>query len=502
MGEASAPMFGLEEIRGGENCFAVSTMNRSTRHSTALQSLVSTRELTPAGAQWVTQTLDPFHDWEVTPTGYPDTTVGNSFIQTVNLSKTYTMSAPSDVSIFTLPQLGTRTMYQQGFSSPTVLNPAFSASYGLLGPLNVVVTAGGQATMPGFNPLTQAWLSCPAPTLVDAFDLSPYLVGDTRLVGIGFEVHNTSPELVKSGAVVTYKTAQSTTDSMIYTVPPGGAVVADLVPVVRSVMPPATAAEALLLAGSQQWEAYDGAYVVGSLAHSSNPIDVANYKDQIYEPTFTPVPDAAGYAGIGLVPRVTTLFPNSSNWVQSTPWNTVGAYFTGLAVNSVLTVNLKAFIECFPSSDQVSYVSLTRPSNPFDPLALELYARASFLLKPGTLVQNNPDGEHWQVVKDVLDDIVPRLSRAASMTKSLVTGVKKARSRVEDAQNNSKIFGIDALSIGGDRKRGILVGAQRNEGRKARQEGEASAAAPPRTGLSRGQRQRRNAAAKKASTQV
>jgi hypothetical protein len=419
--------------------------SRLTQNSTALNALTASKELSQLGSDWVTQTLDPFHDWQILPSGYPDTTAGQSFIQAVTLTKTTTIDlVPKDIHIFTLPQLTQRTYWQFASATPTYQGAtSFTAiPYGNLGPVNIVTTTAGMPSMPYYDPAVNLWVGINSPLdpsfNVTSFDFSPYLVGESRLVSLAFEVHNTTAELLKSGSVVTYRSPQSLTKSQYVFGEP-----ADYPEksynVYRSVLPPANSAEALLLAGSQQWEAYDGAYSVATLCAKENPAAESDYIDQMYEPNYT-APDANGISGIILAPRENELFPNFQNPVQVTPWNTNGAYFAGLQVGTVLNITVRAYIECFPEPDQKSYLSLTRPSCPFDPLALELYSRAAYVMKPATKVGNNAGGDHWRMVKSVLAEVAPKISKVIAPVEGIVRAVRKKKGNVEgDSKLQSQI---------------------------------------------------------------
>lgn len=400
-----------------------------------MQSLVHTQELSEQAANWVTQSLDPYHDWQRDPAGYPDATNGTSFIQVVNLSKTITCVGPRDVHVFSMPQLTRREMYQYPVKSPTYTDSLSPVTfYGGIGPLNIVVTDLGAATMPYLDTTTGLWTPAASANMaVSAFDLSQYLVGQTRLVSMGFEVHNTTPELYKSGSVVTYQTPQTLTRSQLI----NGLVTGTRANVIRSVLPPATQAQALLQSGAQMWEAMDGNYNVVTMCSKENPIYDPDYADQLYQPTFTK--DSGGTVqGIILYPRAADLFPNTSTNVQPIPFNTSGAYYAGLAASSTLTVTLKAYIECFPSPDQISYVSLTRPACPYDPLAIELYSRAAFRLKPGTKVENNAGGEHWAMVRNIITSIAPRLAGPLNMATSMARRIRAGKNTAEDIAKHAK----------------------------------------------------------------
>jgi hypothetical protein len=172
----------------------------------------------------------------------------------------------------------------------------------------------------------------------------------------------------------------------------------------------------------------------------SNPIGVGDYSDQFYTNATTTGADPNGVVGYYMGPRKAQLFPATANNSRPIPFNTAGAYVTGAALGTTLTVVLKAYIECFPTPDLKSYVTLTEPSVPYDPMALELYSRAAFHLKPGVKQAANPAGEYWRMVKGVISEIAPTVGSAVHAVETAGRQVAKPVKAVID---QTKTFGDD-----------------------------------------------------------
>lgn len=386
-----------------------------------LNPLIRQNELTEDGASFIAQATNPFNDNARKSVGYPDLTNGNSFIQVVTLTQTIPVITPTDYHVFSMPILTTQQVFQRKLVSSTIIDASVAGVvYGdgvaRMGLLNIATANPNAATMPYTD---EAGVSFPANIReLFHFDFSPYLIGNSRLVSFGFEVVNTGPELLKSGAIVTYRSPQSLASSNF--------VLSDapenMKPCMRISMPPATASEALLLHGSQQWDAYEGAYCIGSLSTVNNPATRKSYEDLFVEPSA--VNNGAGQ--YILTPRTSVLFPSTDGGIQYAPWNTSGAYVTGATVGTVLTIVAKAYIECFPNPDQKSYVTLTQPAAPYDPMALELYAKASYSLRPATLRSNNPGGEWAKMVSSVIGSVMPRASKAITAVTAATPKIKKA----------------------------------------------------------------------------
>jgi len=83
----------------------------------------------------------------------------------------------------------------------------------------------------------------------------------------------------------------------------------------------------------------------------------------------------------------------TSNLMEQTAFHTSGAYFTGLSLQSTLTVTGNFYIERFPSQLETDLVILAKPSPGFDARALELYSHALSGLPPGVMVKENGLGD-------------------------------------------------------------------------------------------------------------
>lgn len=380
-----------------------------------LEQMTAEKQVTEEGTSWLSQALDPFHDFSRRPTGYPDLTNGNSLVQEVTLSKTITLTEAGDVHVYTMPILTSATLFQGQMSNNQVIDDQSSFfGYGpnvdsRVGLVNIAVAATGENTVPYYNPISGSPEYSNLLQL-EYFDFSDYLVGNSRLVSLGFEVINTSPELVKSGAVITYRSPQVLeTSNVVFSSGEDGY---KFHPVTRLALPPATPEQALLLHGSQQWDAYEGCYAVASLSTINNPPASRNYTDPLFLDS-----SLAQHGHPFLFQRKSTIFPSEFSNTQYTPWNTSGAYFTGLSATTSLTVSVKAFIECFPTPDQKAFVTLTGPACEYDPRIMEFYARASYRLKPAVPRNMNPAGEYWQIVKKIIGTVAPRAHKAVSMAK-------------------------------------------------------------------------------------
>lgn len=385
--------------------------------------------MTPEGANWVRKSLDPFHDFVVKVDGMPDESTANVVVQeitqSVNISAPAGVTSNWDCHIFTLPEMTDPSCYL-GALPPTyfeyVLNRGSTGTVGYnsaavqpatggypWGLLNWVTSDPGGPTTPVSGiPFT-------AHGGANVMSFQPWMNGQKRLIALGFEVHDTTADLYKQGSVVVYRMPQTIspasylaqTDTIA--IPVTGQNIIDNV--YQSRLPPATQAEALLLPGSAQWESREGAYCVATMQPELNSITGYTEGGRIFTRG-----DIALATGTDLVLSTPVRALNGSKpnmdfavpcQLRPTPFHTSGAYFSGLNVQSTLTLTVRLLFESAPTPENQQLVVLAHPSPDYDPVAIEVYKSASQQLLPGCKVSMNASGDFWDTILDIIADVAP-----------------------------------------------------------------------------------------------
>jgi len=234
-----------------------------------------------------------------------------------------------------------------------------------------------------------------------------YVNSKSRAVGWAFEVLNTTAELYKQGTVTAYRMPQidigmiantSAVDSIGNFVFQGSKYRAYS-------LPPSTAAEALVLPASKQWPAERGYYGVCTLMNETNLMETCCNEGRMYlerevivdqttvlSAIFTPAQSNAQTGS-------TLLYP-----AYHAPYNTNGAYFTGLSYQTTLTINMKLLLESAPGP-RSPLATLAEPSPAYDPEALRVYSQLVTKLPVGVPFDENPDGEWFRTVLGTLGTI-------------------------------------------------------------------------------------------------
>jgi hypothetical protein len=373
----------------------------------ALDRLEASKGLTPEGRDWLIAALDPFHDSELTLAGYPDVLTASTVVQLVKqqLQITVPTTGPGtvtagnnwDCDVVMWPMLAVHPVGISSIVSPVgiIATGAGGSGFDAGG---LTVSAGPQGN--GLWPTNT--LNNTSATYTQLNPL-PYIKGQGRVIGMGFEVVNTTAEINKQGQVTAWRqpTKWTPTSLNVATTP------SQYVNGLTTRLPPSTIAQCQLLYGSRSWAAAEGAYVVSRQNGEDNPARIPSFQSSIY----TSGDFASGVQDIVYTENVATTFNGSqvtnSDWYL--PFDLSGVHFTGLSFATTLTVNVRWLIERIPGPLEADLVVLATPSCPYDPLALDIYCRCLRDMPPGVMLKENPLGEWFSKVLSTVGNIAPKI---------------------------------------------------------------------------------------------
>lgn len=361
--------------------------------------------------EWMTAVLDPYHDNSYDVEGLPDERTAPSVVQIHNQS--YTLTAP-------LLSSGNwdATIWYSGFNS--LIN---APSSGGLTPeatesihtydhasLNLGIPFGAlniQAVPAG----TDFACAAASPNVGYTYvALGSCLSTDRcRVIGVAFEVHNTTAELTRQGSMTVAMLPDCGEDvcSVQYcdtNAAPIGAVSlqADRGPTIASTLPPLQA-----VPGSQTWPAADGVYAIPRMTKCPreimqfNQINASSPTNRTGSVRRVPiVADTAGNVG---TPEMTGWYTPSGT-TYSTPlirpfrpsgFSPIQTYWTGLSSATTLTVTFRTIVEYFPALDS-PLLPLASPSACFDPDALRIYSEIISMAPYAVPVSENAAGDYFR----------------------------------------------------------------------------------------------------------
>jgi len=363
--------------------------------------------------KWLIEITDPFHDTEIETVGHPDLTTVRSITQCY----TFTTNVSALVSV------GTSTWDCQVLFAPVTplssgnlgLAPcAISASSCNLGSSSASFLTPGWGIYSGANGFDLATASNTLVVVNNSLTIPNQVAsGQYRIVAAAVEVKNTTPSLYRGGSVTAWRAPSMTPQTAyVYNSP---STTTTPITVMCSNAPPTTLAKAQVYPSSRTWGAEEGLYSVASLCAAENPFIIAG--PVAPPPVFLPAPSLAqiianstlnGWAWPNFAQGVT--LNNIANMGFSIiPFNWQGAIFAGLNSNSTLQVTARYVVERVPSVSEPDYLVLTRPPADYDPLALEIYTRATTKLPVAVTVGENPLGEWFNDVLEVVGEWAPKI---------------------------------------------------------------------------------------------
>jgi len=372
-----------------------------------LQKLADKRQLTPDGKEWLTLALDPFHDYNHQVAGYPDAdcsqTTVSCYQYQVELAAPAGVAGNWDAHIYNMPicrpdDYGLFSMDTQ-WSKITEPNPVINNCR--TGPLCIVTNAAG-SPLGNVIPVSATAQKTTLPAATTNYDLCG---GITRVIGMGYEVTNTTAEINKQGTITAYRMPQLGSRYQIGAANNAGTFIAGATGEMWR-EPPSTPAEANLLKGTRTWGASEGVYATCFQNSVHNPLAQVESAQILFQPN--PHPGAVSVVratyfntvGPGAVApngSVVSFPPN-----QVMPYDTTGVFFTGLSNATTLTVKLRVYVERAPTYSEPNLAVLASPSAGYDVRALELYAAAVNMLPVAVKVGENAKGDWWRAVVGVL----------------------------------------------------------------------------------------------------
>lgn len=393
--------------------------NRVSRGEHIMQQLVDQNTLTPSGRDFLIASLDPMHDNQLKDlAGWPDVEAASSVVrcikQTQSVSSNTTGVWDFSLNLFPFLQNIPAAAGQRANNLIAAMDPAaLVRPYG--GLAGYQLTPGQELDLINNSPTFQLCLD------------DVYSSGASRIIGIGIEVINTTSSLYKQGQVICWRQPNgSILDRHHFTliqaegdVPLSGAVIQEF---------PRSVPQAMLIAGSRQWEASDGCYIVVPFVGQDNPPQLVGYTQPLMRvqfeddnnavdrtfsvPLATTVPVADFNPGVLMTPVMIDgragFGPVLDNFVQQAtklyPIQQVGAYFQGLSEQTTLSVTLNVFVETFPTVAEPEIVVLATPSAIYDPVALQIFSNALSTLPVAVPAGFNPFGEWFTDIVSTLSD--------------------------------------------------------------------------------------------------
>lgn len=366
---------------------------------------------TDQGKAWFETVTDPFKDKPMKTEGYPDTVATASVVSRVHYTES--LSRPSSVPAGN--NWDANIILNNIVSFHSVGNVQFNAqrSLDVVGAIGAAGPRGGLEMYAGPTGVTLGGGHFQKNMPLG----NEFMVGTFRVLGMAFEIHDTTAEIEKQGSLVCYRMSSlnnsdhSSSINCFSSASPAqyGAIVQN-----KSGNFFQSSQSAALQPFSKIWEAKHGCYCVATMNSQTNqPIEVENVATYTVDTT-----SPTGAYGSAMSVDANNIL-NILQPTAATPFNYSGAMILGANSNSVFRVDVIYLVERFPNavSDPV-LATLATPSPAYDPCAIELYSRIARELPVATKVGNNDAGDWIASIADLLSTIgVPGMPIVKSLSK-------------------------------------------------------------------------------------
>lgn len=402
--------------------------------------------------------LDPFHDTTLNVVGLPDEYSGRSIVY--DLRRQIQISRPSsiastanwDAHVAIKPTMTTWDNGSKAYNCGSAKLEYNNNKHNILtldadaagtaaqfpayvpqnSPVVVNMTESGNGTfMPAISDSADRWAGI---DILSGMDLAP--TTKFRVIGLAFEVHNTTAAIDRQGLVTCYRTGQDKQDYLLNIRKDTGPVIFGPLPVAVRQGPPTSVAYAQQLDGVS-WKAEEGCLVVSPISFEHNPPSSFNAEFTVDSATVAANGDLLVYAPAG---AYTTTSPNIYACASAEiPTSLSGAYFTGLSPETTLSLVVRAFIEVFPRFDDPNF-ALARPSPAYDPEVATVVTAIQRAMLPGYPVGMNAKGDFFAAVVDKLKGAY-RIGKAGLGIAADLTGdprLKAARAGISATESLAK----------------------------------------------------------------
>lgn len=412
-----------------------SVVNKMNRLNQSFASTMQKSGCSQASIDYAKMTLDPFHDSTLAVVGAPDSYTGRSLVydvrKQITLSKPATIGAQNwDCHIAAVPFMhqyvsgGTSSICVEtsnsSFVVPVVDATSAPISNSFAFPTSSPVLVNSVPA--GVSTYTNEYAQADAMTGLNILaGLNLNVTDKFRVIGLAFEVNNTTAEINKQGSVTCYRT-QSDSEYGNLRGFSKGVTSGTLTPVRQFPLrilqlPPNDVSQAQQLDGVA-WKAADGALVPVCIDFDENAPRFYNTENVLYQSgldwsiTFNSNPAIAGKVGwcpstmfgtsFGTA-TVSTVVPSGSLSLEI-PMMQSGAYFTGLSPATTLTLSVRAFVEVFPAPYSPNY-ALARPSPAYDDKLSALLCGIQSQLLPGYPASMNAKADFFKNVVGFLGNV-------------------------------------------------------------------------------------------------
>lgn len=341
---------------------------------------------------------DPYHDYNLRATGYPD---GRATISAVRrFTARETIMCP-----FVLQDGDTWSFHAH--TTPLHANVRLS-SYIISG--NQLTTSDTTSTSQYYGPVNVTYFHYRNSALINTItkplgpDVTTLANKRTlrRTVSLGFEIHNTSAELYKAGSLTVYRAPSTWSSTDLWIKSPSDVGSAYLPYHVNNIASlPQSISAANLLPNSRTWDAAKGAYCV-ALPTPDNQFSNIMCSNVLIDV------DGKNW---GVHPAATEDLDRTL--ITYSPLACVGVYSSLYAdSNQTFTIDMRQITELMPSPQDTVNLQFASTAPQCDVQFLKLYKQMFNQIPPGVHVNKNASGDWFRSIIRIAKDVLPSILSA------------------------------------------------------------------------------------------
>jgi hypothetical protein len=250
-----------------------------------------------------------------------------------------------------------------------------------------------------------------------------------RTVSFGYELHNTTAELTKSGSLTVYRAPSNYHEVHGYTViTPGGTVSPFSATYINQT--PASLERATNYPNTRTFEARQGVYSV-CLPHPHNKFSPSIKSNIVLASGNNDTNAAIAYVGVDAGPTA-----------SHSPMSCTGVFSSKYSTEQTFTLDFRQVLEILPSPTDAIDLSYASTCPDMDTVALKIYKRMYNKIPPGVPVGQNASGDWARTLVAIAKSILPGIAaipgpvgRIAAIASPIVGAVDQAINSTVDSYN-------------------------------------------------------------------
>lgn len=333
---------------------------------------------------------DPYHDYNLSAVGYPDGSAIMSAIQRryarTTIANPFTLTAGQTWAfhIYATPLHFMSTLSTGSLAGNTLTFSGVGVNHG---PLNIqYFKYDGSGVI----------LESQTVALGSASPYSNTNMSQVRTVSLGYEIHNTTAEIQRSGSLTVYRAPSNYHDVNMWS-KNGANYIPFGAKFINSV--PTSIEEATLFPNTRTWEASKGLYSV------CLPAPHNEFSQSI--PSNFMVKTGSNSDGYAFM--YFDHYETSRTVATHSPLSCTGVWSSKYSTDQTFTIDFRQILEILPNSNDATDLSFASTCRPIDRLFMKMYKQMYTEIPPGVPVSMNAAGDWVRSIVKIAKTVLPAI---------------------------------------------------------------------------------------------